>query len=149
MRCTGCGTEDAEFYLTGGRPQQPCKECRKAISLAAWHSMTPEQAAKRAEAHWEQSLQRKFNITPAQYWLLFEQQDGRCRICRRSIEEIGSERFKHLSVDHDRNCCPGDTSCGQCIRGLLCAKCNGSLGWYEQFPAEIAAYLLGARIVLF
>lgn len=143
QECSRCHEEKppSEFYRQDGRLQVVCKTCRLADVLAAWHSRTPERVELDAVARWERSLRRKFNIEPADYWRMFQEQDGRCRICHRSLDEINSEHFKHFSVDHDRHCCPGDASCGRCIRGLLCAKCNGSLGWYEQFPAEIAAYL--------
>lgn len=36
-----------------------------------------------------------------------------------------------LVVDHDHGCCPGQKSCGNCIRGLLCDNCNIGLGHFK------------------
>ena len=33
-------------------------------------------------------------------------------------------RVATLSVDHDHACCPGQMSCGRCIRGSICQPCN-------------------------
>lgn len=48
---------------------------------------------------------------------------GTCEICKRG--------FDNLHIDHDHSCCPGNYSCGKCLRGLLCPGCNSNLGWVE------------------
>jgi hypothetical protein len=58
------------------------------------------------------------------YARLLKEQDGHCATCPCTPEENG----KALAVDHDHNCCPGKRSCGKCIRGLLCTRCNKVLG---------------------
>lgn len=35
---------------------------------------------------------------------------------------------KRLPVDHDHACCPGPIGCRDCVRGLLCTRCNRLLG---------------------
>lgn len=48
---------------------------------------------------------------------------------RRGCNACGSAGGKRgLMVDHDHACCPGDRSCGKCVRGALCANCNSAEG---------------------
>lgn len=49
-------------------------------------------------------------------------QDATCAICKRQAER--------LVVDHDHACCAGSYTCGRCIRGLLCHRCNVAIGWF-------------------
>lgn len=55
----------------------------------------------------------KLGITRKQYKELFDNQNGRCSVCRKTSK-------RRLVVDHDHKT-------GK-IRGLLCTKCNMSLG---------------------
>jgi hypothetical protein len=71
----------------------------------------------------ERRIEATYGLTAAQYDALYAKQAGRCAGCRRA--NGGSKR---LAVDHDHTCCPGKTSCGQCVRGLLCDTCNRILG---------------------
>jgi hypothetical protein len=35
--------------------------------------------------------------------------------------------LRPFCVDHDHTCCPGEYTCGKCVRGLLCDDCNKKL----------------------
>lgn len=66
---------------------------------------------------------KKYGLTRDDYVDLEKSQNGVCKICGEP------EKYKRrLSVDHDHACCPGEGSCGKCIRGLLCSNCNRVLG---------------------
>jgi hypothetical protein len=67
---------------------------------------------------------KKYNLTLEDYHNLLQSQDFSCKICKQK----DSTFRKRLSVDHDHSCCPGEGSCGKCIRGLLCHHCNAALG---------------------
>lgn len=54
--------------------------------------------------------------------LYYEMIKNGCEVC-------GS--FEKLRVDHDHACCPGSKTCGKCIRGILCHKCNSAEGYLQ------------------
>jgi hypothetical protein len=74
-----------------------------------------------------------YGISAATYRSLLEQQGGACRICRKvETATHQSGTLRRLSVDHDHRCCPGKKSCGKCVRGLLCARCNSAIGLFDE-----------------
>ncbi len=83
-------------------------------------------------------LQRIHGLSLAEYELLSEKQGGVCAICARAEMKVHRSGVRcELSVDHDHRCCPGRTSCGQCVRGLLCSECNFALGKFGDSPARL------------
>lgn len=72
--------------------------------------------------HFAKKLRRQYKLTPDSYDAILASQGGVCSICK--TPPVG----KRLSVDHDHSCCPGEITCGKCVRGLLCDNCNWWLG---------------------
>ena len=75
------------------------------------------------ELQWKRDL-KKYNITIEEYRAILAEQDFRCGICHIPQDSLDYR----LCVDHDHDCCRGDRSCGDCIRGLLCRRCNLLIG---------------------
>jgi hypothetical protein len=79
---------------------------------------------------------KKYNISSAQFDAMVADQAGLCAMCTKPMSpRLGT------CVDHDRRCCPGTSSCGACVRGLLCRVCNASLGHFESVRQDASAYL--------
>jgi hypothetical protein len=77
----------------------------------------------------------KFNMTPDAIRELFASLDFACAICR-STDPHG----RGWAIDHDHECCPEKgRSCGVCVRGILCGRCNVGLGMFQDDPARLAA----------
>lgn len=70
----------------------------------------------------------RHGLTEQRYDELLAGQGWACAICG------GRPTGQRLSVDHDHSCCPGKHSCGRCIRGLLCHRCNVALGYLQNDP---------------
>ncbi|WP_121160612.1 endonuclease domain-containing protein [Micromonospora pisi] len=69
-----------------------------------------------------------YRLRPADWQALWDSQDGLCALCFTGLDET------RMAVDHDHRCCPGERSCGRCVRALLCRKCNTNVGWLEAQP---------------
>ena len=73
-----------------------------------------------------------YGITVADYDRMLSEQDGKCGICKRDTPST-NPRFQFFAVDHCHKS-------GK-VRGLLCQKCNGTLGWHEANAESILGYL--------
>lgn len=97
------------------------------------------------KARWRRKT--KFNylgITEHAFNRALKRQDYACAMCLKPFGDA------YPQVDHDHNCCPADPgghakSCGKCIRGLLCFRCNTALGYIERYGDMAAVYLKRAR----
>lgn len=81
---------------------------------------------RRSRAAHARRVASVYGLPVGMYEALYEAQGGRCAICR-----WATGKTKRLAVDHDHAamCCPpGPTSCGRCVRGLLCGPCNQTIG---------------------
>jgi hypothetical protein len=116
--CSACGERKSmsEYYWQnpgGGRPitnrARQCRSCKYVLNKAG--------ADLRAN-------RRKYNygLTREQFDEMIVRQDGRCAICRNSLDP----ESRDLHVDH----CHFDKQ----IRGLLCGRCNTGLGLFRDDP---------------
>jgi hypothetical protein len=76
---------------------------------------------------YERDRKRKklFQISSDQLLKKLADQNFRCSICLSTID------LDSCRIDHDHSCCPGRETCGHCVRGVLCSKCNVVLGALE------------------
>lgn len=127
-RCSLCKIEQAvELFVK--RPKgwdSWCKSCkRKRAKEYGREILTAEQKQDRRIKKRTRVLQEHFNISQILFDAILARQEGRCAICRTSKPTSDGRNW---SIDHDHACCPGKKSCGKCVRGLLCTKCNTILG---------------------
>lgn len=139
--CSKCKSDKdlSDFYKDKSKRDGMRKECKTC--QAAQHKLRRDSEDGRAyqKRYWESyrstpkglrakkssSLKFHYSMTIEDFHGLLLRQGGRCGICQ--TIDPGSRAFH---VDHDHGCCPGMRSCGKCIRGLLCHKCNAGLGMF-------------------
>jgi hypothetical protein len=128
-----------------------CEDCRAAAQRKQWRDYAHGKGDERVQyaAQWrarnpDYSLRQRttvHGITIIQYQDMLALQDHRCAICR--TDDPGGHGNWH--IDHDHSCCPtSKKSCGECVRGLLCSRCNTGIGLLGDDPdrlLEAARYL--------
>jgi hypothetical protein len=66
-------------------------------------------------------LRRKYKMTLQEF---LDKAANGCEIC-------GDRPERTLHVDHDHKCCDAPSTCGECVRGILCSRCNQAVDKYE------------------
>ena len=102
--------------------------CRDCFNADRRDRLTP--------AHYRLQVLKKYRLTPAAFEEILDRQSGRCAICR---TDVPGGRHGIWHIDHDHRCCPGSSSCGNCVRGLLCQNCNLFLGNAKDDPVILLA----------
>lgn len=103
-----------------------CRQCRSELRK-------PEaQRKKTPEAIFKYQLKSKYGLTVEQRDAMSEAQGGTCAYP--GCEETDEGRA--LQLDHDHLCCPGQRSCGRCVRMLLCGKHNSRLDRWERMAID-------------
>ena len=93
--------------------QRQCRACRKVY------------ADRTKDSSRSQYLMRAYNMTPQEFEEMFDSQGRRCLICS---TDTPNGRHSSWCVDHDHTCCPEAKTCGECVRGIICCRCNRLLG---------------------
>jgi hypothetical protein len=140
-RCSRCHVEkeETEFHRRRGTSLQPwCKPCQREYTRERNEVTRREEYLAQKQAY----VITRHGITVEQYQELLERQEGLCACCG-GLPEPGTR----LHIDHDHACCPGKTSCGRCVRGLLCVRCNKGLGQFRDDIARLEAAIEYLRSV--
>lgn len=115
--CGRCNkSKDLSFFSKRGTGHQAwCKECNKEHKRE-W--LKTNRSKVKVNTLWS-----KYRLRPEDYQALWDRQKGKCALCSTSTP---------TEIDHDHKCCSGKTSCGKCVRAILCKRCNILVGFLEK-----------------
>ena len=119
-----------------------CIECAYEQSVAAARARRLKNPRVERQRQVRVTLKGHYGMTEDSYRVLWDKQNGYCAVCSiRLISRLDDSRPIYSGrggpsnavarVDHDHACCPGNKSCGKCVRGLLCGDCNNCLGKFQ------------------
>lgn len=125
--CTGCGASKHEDEF--GRKKRRdgtyglkarCKTCLTA-ETKRYRAAKPRDARKVRSKY----LRRTYGITADEFDAMLLAQGG-CAICGLT------KPSREMHVDHDHSCCDGYMSCGDCVRQILCSRCNRGIAVFRE-----------------
>jgi hypothetical protein len=78
----------------------------------------------------------KYRMTKADWQKIFDEQKGCCYLCGVDLGEA-LKRKRGVHIDHNHSCCARERTCGRCIRGLACHRCNQGIGAFFDDPERM------------
>jgi hypothetical protein len=127
-KCDAC-VSDYKRYKSEYRERNRTKIAAQQRAYYEKHHERLNEISRKRSTSTERRLHRKaskFGISVERLEELLA--INQCAIC--STNDPGPHGFH---IDHDHACCP-DTKkklCGNCVRGILCHKCNVGLGHFD------------------
>lgn len=142
-RCFQCAIKERSFTIVCESCGSDYKTTQKHITLCrncAEKRYVKVARLRHRSAKADTARKYRYGLSINDYEALLSRQEGVCKICKQPPKEN-----KALAVDHDHGCCPGQKTCGRCIRGLICVRCNRGLGCFlddSETVFRAARYLL-------
>ena len=109
------------------KPEKPCLNCGKSfrpanVLMKACKKECKQELRYELDPNFQEKQKaNRYGLTVAAMRNLFEA----------GCYAPGCTRRYDLQIDHDHSCCPGQKSCGKCVRGALCKRHNLYLGFIE------------------
>lgn len=146
-QCSKCKKtkKDSLFYKRSGSESlhSACRDCEKKMAKD-WYQRNPDYAKEKAKAWREDNpqkvaryrkenrlksymgeIKRKYGVSKDVFDAMLQSQSGKCLICNSDF--LWSKRSNTPHVDH--------CHISGKVRGLLCRRCNSSLGYFNDNPA--------------
>src|SRR5688572_15561728 len=111
--CTPCKQEKVREYNETYQTRHPERRRQSAVRY---------QRANAGVTSWASRL-KKYGLDKAALETMIDRQGGACLLCKGDLGDT-------WTVDHDHSCCPQAYTCGRCVRGILCRRCNIALGMF-------------------
>lgn len=124
--CSKCGEVkplDA-FHVNSSRRDgraSICAKCRSEYGRSYYEKNRERLLADPERKRWN-NLWTNFRLRREDWESMVASQGGVCASCGEA---------EPTCVDHDHSCCPDKRSCGECVRALLCSRCNLLVGHLE------------------
>ena len=121
LRCYACHKvkRDDIRIVDHGEGLTGKRNCRCSLCAPLKNAYTNSQRVAKNRDRSSEATLLKYGITKEQLEAMILEQDNKCALCY--VEFTGR---KSIRIDHDHNCCKSLKTCGKCVRGLLCHRCN-------------------------
>ena len=120
-------TEQATCDRCGSAYRKPKPYTKRYPSTKAWEQFCAE-CHRASPLNSKRLVHHNVPYELAHAWLMQGDQ-LRCEMCQRRLSR--KSQIATPCIDHNHKCCSSDRSCGHCIRGILCVRCNTHLGAFE------------------